>query len=170
MEDFLQLAEERYSVRHYSQKEIESEKLDKILRAAQVAPTAANYQPQRIFVLKSEEALEKAKTVTPYCFNAPVVLLICYDKDVSWKAVDGHDSGVVDASIAITQMMLEAWDLGIGSVWVRGYDKRVLDEVFELPSNLESVALLPIGYPSEKARPAPLHARKYPIEHFVEEL
>ena len=151
MEDFLQLAEERYSVRHYSQKEIESEKLDKILRAAQVAPTAANYQPQRIFVLKSEEALEKAKTVTPYCFNAPVVLLICYDKDVSWKAVDGHDSGVVDASIAITQMMLEAWDLGIGSVWVRGYDKRVLDEVFDLPSNLESVALLPIGYPSEKA-------------------
>ena len=65
MEDFLQLAEERYSVRHYSQKEIESEKLDKILRAAQVAPTAANYQPQRIFVLKSEEALEKAKSVTP---------------------------------------------------------------------------------------------------------
>ena len=137
MEDFLQLAEERYSVRHYSQKEIESEKLDKILRAAQVAPTAANYQPQRIFVLKSEEALNKARSVTPYCFNAPIVLLICYDKNVSWKAIDGHDSGVVDASIAITQMMLEAWDLGIGSVWVRGYDKRVLDEVFDLPSNLE---------------------------------
>ncbi|WP_407462934.1 nitroreductase family protein [Methanobrevibacter sp.] len=170
MEDFLQLAEERYSVRHYSQKEIESEKLDKILKAAQIAPTAANFQPQRIFVLKSEEALEKARSVTPYCFNAPIVLLICYDKDVSWKAVDGHDSGVVDASIAITQMMLEAWDLGIGSVWVRGYDKRVLDEVFDLPSNLESVALLPIGYPSEKARPAPPHSRKFPIEHFVEEL
>ena len=120
--------------------------------------------------MKSDEALEKAKSVTPYCFNAPVVLLICYDKDVSWKAVDGHDSGIVDASIATTQMMLEAWDLGIGSVWVRGYDKRVLDEVFDLPSNLESVALLPIGYLSEKARPAPLHSRKYPIEHFVKEL
>ena len=120
--------------------------------------------------MKSEEALNKARSVTPYCFNAPIVLLICYDKNVSWKAIDGHDSGVVDASIAITQMMLEAWDLGIGSVWVRGYDKRVLDEVFDLPSNLESVALLPIGYPSEKARPAPLHARKYPIEHFVEAL
>ncbi|WP_295620793.1 nitroreductase family protein [uncultured Methanobrevibacter sp.] len=110
MEDFLQLAEERYSVRHFSSKEIESEKLDKILRAAQIAPTAANFQPQRIFVLKSDEVLEKAKSVTPYCFNAPVVLLICYDKDVSWKAVDGHDSGIVDASIATTQMMLEAWD------------------------------------------------------------
>ena len=170
MDEFLKLAEERFSVRNFSQDEIKQEELDKILRAGQVAPTAANFQPQRIFVLKSDEALDKAREVTPFCFNAPMVLLICYDKTVSWKAVDGHDSGIVDATIAITQMMLEAWDLGIGSCWVRGYDCRLLDKVFGLPANLESVALLPIGYLSEKSRPAPVHDRRIPIEDMVDYL
>lgn len=167
MDNFLKLAEERYSVRKFSQKEISQEDLDKILRAGQVAPTAANFQPQRIFVLKSKEALEKAKSVTPFCFNAPMVLMICWDKTVSWKAIDGHDSGVVDATIAITQMMLEAFDLGIGSCWVRGYDKRLLEKAFQLPENLESVSLLPIGYLLEDSKPHPVHFRRYPIENMV---
>ena len=72
MKDFLQLASERYSVRKYSDKQIEDEKLEKILMAAQVAPTGNNFQPQRIFVIKSEEALEKIRSFTPYCFGAPI--------------------------------------------------------------------------------------------------
>ena len=96
MQDFLQLATERYSVRKYSDKQIENEKLEKILKAAQIAPTGNNYQPQRIFVIKSKESLEKVRSFTPYCFNAPLVLLICYDKNVSWKTVDGHDAGLDD--------------------------------------------------------------------------
>ena len=167
MDSFLNLAEERYSVRKFSEKSIEKEDLDKILRSGQVAPTAANFQPQRIFVLKTEEALDKVKSVTPFCFNAPMVLMICWDKNVSWKAVDGHDSGVVDATIAITQMMLEAFDLGIGSCWVRGYDKRILEEVFELPENLESVALLPIGYLPEGSKAHPVHYSRKPIDDMV---
>ena len=79
-QNFLDLAESRYSVRNYSDRPIEQEKLDRILRAGQVAPTAANRQPQRIFVLKSNEAMETARFVTKYCFNAPTALLICYDK------------------------------------------------------------------------------------------
>ena len=167
-ESFLELAEERYSVRSYSQKEIEKEKLDKILKAGQVAPTAANFQPQRIFVIESEESLEKVRGVTPFCFDAPVVLMVCSDSNISWKAVDGHDSGPIDAAIAVTQMMLEAYDEGIGSCWVRGYDKNVLSQVFDLPSNLEPVALLPIGYPSEDSVPYPgAHDSRIPIEEMV---
>ena len=71
MKDFLELACERYSVRKYSDKQIEDEKLEKILKAAQVAPTGNNFQPQRVFVIKSEEGLEKIRSFTPYCFNAP---------------------------------------------------------------------------------------------------
>lgn len=167
MKDFLDLACERYSVRKYSDKEIEDEKLEKILKAGQVGPTANNFQPQRIFVIKSKEALEKIRSFTPYCFKAPIVLMICYDKDVSWNAIDGHDSGIVDSTIATTQMMLEAWDLGIGSVWVRGYDKRELDKLFELPENLVSVALLPLGYPSEKSKPIPRHFNNISIDEMV---
>lgn len=170
MKDFLDLACERYSVRKYSDRPIEDEKLEKILKAAQVAPTGNNFQPQRVFVIKSEEGLEKIRSFTPYCFNAPIVLLICYDKEVSWKTVDGHDAGLDDAVIATTQMMLEAFDLGIGSVWVRGYDKCVLDELFNLPDNMVTVALLPIGYPSDKAKPSPLHSRNVSMDVMVDYL
>ncbi len=166
--DFLELAENRYSVRKYSAKPIEQEKLDKILRAGQVSPTAANRQPQRIFVLKSEESLQKARSVTKYCFDAPLVLLICYDKEASWKAYDGHDSGYVDAAIVITQMMLEAFDEGIGSCWVRGYDKNDLIKALEIPDYLEPVALLPLGYPAEDS--SPLHGRhnsRLPLDETV---
>lgn len=167
MQDFLKLASERYSVRKYSDKEIEDEKLDKILKAGQIGPTANNSQPQRIFVIKSRDALEKIRFFTPYAFNAPVVLMICYDENVSGNARDGHDYGADDATIATAQMMLEAWDLGIGSVWVRGYDKRELEKLFDLPDNLVSVALLPIGYPSDKSKPSPLHSRNIGIDEMV---
>lgn len=167
MQDFLELTNERYSVRDYADKDIEKDKLEKILKAGQNAPTAANLQPHRVFVLKNKEALEKIRSFTPYSFNAPIVLLICYDKNISWKSVDGHDSGFVDAAIATTQMMLEAYDLGIGSVWVRGYDSRQLDKLFDLPENIVSVALLPIGYPSEKSEPIFLHYRNIDLDDMV---
>ena len=82
--DFLELAKKRYSERRYDSRPIEEEKLARILEAGRVAPTGANNQPQRIFVLKSEAALEKARSVTPYTYGAPLVLLVCYDSDVVW--------------------------------------------------------------------------------------
>lgn len=167
MKDFLTLACERYSVRKYSEKEIEDEKLEKILMASQVAPTSNNCQPQRIFVIKSEEALEKVRSVTPYCFNAPVVLMVCYDETVSRNAIDGHNYGFDDAIIATAHMMLEAYDIGIGSVWVRGYDKRKLDATFELTENLVSVALLPIGYPCENSKPSKAHFKNIEMKDMV---
>ena len=72
--DFLEMAEQRYSVRKYSDRPIEKEKMDKVLRAGQVAPTAVNMQPQRVFVLQSPEALEKARNVTRFTFGAPTIL------------------------------------------------------------------------------------------------
>lgn len=169
--DFLELAENRYSVRKYSDKPIEQEKLDRILRAGQVAPTAANAQPQRVFVIRSEDALAKIQALTPFHFNAPTVLLICADISRSWKAKDGHESGPVDAAIATTQMMLEAFDEGIGSCWVRGFDKNMVQEAFELPDHIEPVAMLPIGYPAEGSHPWPgAHDNRLPIEETVKYL
>ena len=165
---FLELAESRYSVRKYSTQPVEQEKLDRILRAGQVAPTAANAQPQRVFVLRSEEALEKVRHITPFHFNAPLVLLVCYDKRRSWKARDGHDSGHVDSAIVITQMMLEAFDEGTGSCWVRGFDKNAVIDAFGLPEHLEPVAMLPLGYPTEDSQPWPgAHDSRLALEETV---
>ncbi|WP_294008174.1 nitroreductase family protein [uncultured Methanobrevibacter sp.] len=67
-------------MRKYPDREIESEKLDKILKASQVSPTANNSQPQRVFVIRSKQSLEKIRSFTPYCFNAPIVLMVCYEE------------------------------------------------------------------------------------------
>ena len=169
---FLELAENRYSVRSYSDKPIEPEKMDCILRAGQVAPTAVNYQPQKIYVLKSKEALQKVYSVTRYAYDAPVVLLICADETQVWRsAVEQYDTGEMDASIVCTHMMLEAWELGIGSVWVRGFDSRQITKVFDLPKHIKPICLLPIGYPSEDAEPyVQWHSSYKPLEETVEEL
>ena len=84
--NFLELAEERYSVRSYSNKPIEEEKMKRILKAAQLAPTAVNYQPQKIYILKSQEALTKIRSLTNATYNAPIVFLICSDVTKTWKS------------------------------------------------------------------------------------
>jgi nitroreductase len=117
--EFEELARNRYSLRKFSPKPVEKEKLDLILEAGRLAPTACNYQPQRILVIKSEEALAKLKKCTPYVFDAPTALLVCYDGKVSWKrGYDGKESGDIDASIVGTHLMMEAAQLGLGTTWV----------------------------------------------------
>lgn len=140
-------------MRSFSSRPIEDEKLYRILQAGQVAPTAVNYQPQKIYVLQSEDALQKIRKLTNSTYKAPAVLLVCYDVRLSWKSnfVKGYDSGVMDASIVCTHMMLEAWELGIGSCWVMMFDPEEVKRAFKLPGYIHPVCLLAIGYASETA-------------------
>ncbi len=132
--EFLQLAKERYSMRKFSDRKIEKEKLDLILEAGRISPTAVNFQPQRILVIDSEENLAKLKSCTPYHFHAPLALLVCYDSTVSWKrSYDNKDMGEVDSSIVATQMMLEAVELGLGSTWVGHFDPVCIRTSFDIP-------------------------------------
>lgn len=157
--DFLKLAEERYSVRSFTDKAVTKEDLDKILKAGHVAPTACNIQPQRILVINSEEAIAKLKNCTKCHFNAPTALLVCYSKEACWKRrYDGANSGEIDASIVTTHMMLEAAALGVGSTWVMYFDPAAMREAFAIPEDLEPVALLVMGYPAEDAAPIAMHS------------
>lgn len=153
--DFLELAKERYSVRKFTDKQVEQEKLDKILEAGNVAPTAVNYQPQRIYVLQSEEALAKAKAVCPCTYDAPTVLLFAYDDDKDWDDPKqaGIHSGQQDVSIVATHIMLEAWELGIASCWVNLFPNDEVESTFGLPENEKVVLMMPLGYAAEDAKP-----------------
>lgn len=156
--DFLTLAQNRYSVRKFDERPVEQEKIDRILKAGHAAPTACNLQPQKIFVLKSEAVLDKLKRITKCHFNAPLAMLVCYDKTVSWKRkYDGKDSGDIDASIVTTHMMMEAWELGIGSTWVMHFDPAAARAELDLSDDLEPTAFLMLGYPAEDAVPFHLH-------------
>ena len=107
---FLELAKERYSVRSYANQPVEQEKIDLILEAAKLAPTAVNYQPQKIYVLKSEAAMAKINRLCRCIYGAPLVFLICSDERKTWKSQTewGYSSGEMDCSIVCTHMMLEA--------------------------------------------------------------
>ena len=166
--DFIELARQRYSVRKFSGRAVEKEKIDLILKAGQLSPTACNNQPQRILVIESEQALAGLKDCTAYHFNAPVVFLICFDKTAAWnRKYDNHDSGEVDASIVTTHMMLEAADLWLGITWVGYFDPAKTCEAFHLPENYVPVAMLPTGYPAETAHPNTAHDNRYPTEQTV---
>ena len=165
---FLELAKNRYSNRKFSDRKVEKEKLDRILEAGRVAPTAVNYQPQRILVIDSQDSLEKLKLCTRYHFDAPLALVVCYDSTTSWKDPSGRDQGIVDASIVNTHMMLQAAELGVYSTWVGHYDNDALRRKFSLPPFLVPVAILPLGYPAADSGPHPkLHYSRLDLTETV---
>ena len=166
--DFEKLSAERYSLRKFSDRPIEQEKLDAVLEAGRNAPTAHNLQPQRIFVLRSPEALEKADGCTGCHFHPPVMLVVAYDPAVSWhREGDGKDHGEIDAAIAATQMMLAAADLGLGTTYVGMFEPEKLLAAFPEMAGLCPIAMLPLGYPAEGAHPSRLHADRKPVEELV---
>lgn len=166
--DFMELCKTRRSVRRFQDRPIEQEKLDLILEAGRLAPTAANLQPQRIYVLTSPEAMAKAAEAAAHMVHdAPAALLVCYDSDTSWKADrfgEEYDGGEVDAAIVATHMMMEATELGLGSLWVRGFNSVKAHEVFELPENIHVICFLVLGYADEAYLAKPRTGRKELVE------
>ena len=170
--DFEKLSAERYSLRKFSDRPVEQEKLDLILEAARSAPTAHNLQPQRVLVLRSAEAREKARKATPFRFGEPLLLVVACDEAASWhRECDNKPHGQIDAAIAVTQMMLQAADLGLGTTYIGVFDPEVLKTEFpEELKGLTPIALLPLGYPAEGAHPSRLHADRKPMEEIVKYL
>ncbi|MBR6754991.1 MAG: nitroreductase family protein [Clostridia bacterium] len=166
--DFLEFARDRYSVRKFESRHLEKEIIDKILECGHIAPTGCNYQPQRILVLNNDEAIEKLKKCTKCHFDAPTAMLICYNKDESWvRKYDGALSAPVDAGIVTTHLMLMAHSLGVGSCWVMHFDPFAVRLEFNIPENIEPLALLVMGYPHKESRPLELHSKVRPIDEVV---
>ena len=170
--NFSELIKERYSVRSFKSRPIEKETLDKILAAGLLAPTARNFQPQKIFVASSKESLEALAGACRFTFGAPTVLVVGYDKDRVWKnkLAEGLDSGETDAAIVTTHMMLAATEQGLGSCWVGYFNPDDVKKALGLPDSVTVTALLPIGYPADDAQPFPLHYESRSLEDTVTEI
>ena len=165
--DLLKLCAERYSLRSFADTPIPDDILNRILEAGRLSPTAMNLQPQRVFVIRSEEALAKMRTVKK-CYGANTVLMICGDTEAACnRPIVDHCMAEMDCTIATTQMMLTAQSLGVGSCWICAFDVPAMAAVFDLPANLTPYILLALGYPSDTAEPGPRHFERYPLEHTV---
>ena len=170
--DFLELAKKRYSVRKYDDRPVEKEKIDLLIEAAMAAPTAKNIQPQRIYVLQSEEAVAKVAALSPCTFGAKALLVFTYSLDEEWHnpLEEGIRSGIEDVSIVATHVMMEAEDLGLGTCWCNFFPNSELEKALGIPENEKSVLFMTLGYPAEDSRPGPLHEPCRPAEEVVKYL
>jgi nitroreductase len=152
---FLDLAAERYSLRKFSERAVEKDKILQLFEAARLAPSAVNYQPYH-FIVVTDETL-KARVAEGYSrewfTKAPVVIVALADHDASWKRRDGKDHADIDVAIAVDHLILAAAELGLGTCWVCAFDAAHVQAVLELPEHLEAVALIPLGYPLDDSRP-----------------
>lgn len=150
--EFKELIRRRYSVRNYSTQAIEDDKLNMILEAARIAPSAVNYQPVKLYVVREKEKLSDIKGCyhREWIKNAPVVIVAVGLHSVAWKrGTDLKDSTDIDTAIVIDHMTLQATELGLGTCWVCNFDVEKCRKILGLNPDEEPIALLPIGYPVE---------------------
>ena len=149
---FSELIKTRYSVRAYKPDPVEDEKLEQVLEAARLAPTAANRQPFRFIVMrtKGREAELQRIYKRAWFTQAPVILCVCAIPAEGWVRVDGKGYADVDAAIAMDHLILAATDLGLGTCWIAAFDPAAAREVLGLPDGVEPIAFTPLGYPASR--------------------
>jgi nitroreductase len=168
--DFLDLVKARYSCKNFDGSPVEQADLDAILEAGRLAPTAKNLQEQHVYVMRSADALAQVDKVTPCRYGAPVVLVIAYDtSNVFTYPGDGtRTSGVEDATIVATHMMLAATARSVDSCWINFFDPDLARETFGLPAGEEVVSLLDLGHAAEGVAPLPNHDKRKSLAETVE--
>ena len=166
--DFKDVVKNRYSCKKYSSRKVEPEKIEAILEAGRLAPTAKNLQEQHIYVVQSEEALAKIDKVTPCRYNAPVCLIVAFDKNNVYTYPDSaRESGVEDAAIVATHLMLAAANEGVDSCWLNCIYLDKIAEEFGLPDNEEVLMILDLGYAEEGAGPLANHGIRKPLSETI---
>ncbi len=165
----MDVCKKREATRKFKSDQIDEEIIRKILEVGRFAPTAKNLQPQRIFVIRSKEGLEKIDQASPCRYHAPTVLLVCSDKKVAWSKGD-YSTYEMDACIVATHLMLGATNYGVGNIWIEMFDKDFIKSAFALGENVEPICLIPLGYKAEDDKGNPLHHQRKELEEIVEYL
>ncbi|MCK4653297.1 MAG: nitroreductase family protein [Candidatus Cloacimonetes bacterium] len=146
----------RRSIRSFTEKEIPSDILEKVLEAGRVAPSSQNKQCWRFVVVQNEEIRKKLAfksgfigKVNFFIKNAPVIIVACADPSRSVH-LNEQDYYLVDTAIAFQQMILTAWNYGIGSCWLAAFNEKKVKEILQIPDKIRIVTLSPFGYPKER--------------------
>jgi len=156
--EFLELAKKRYSCRAYRSDPVENDKLQKVLEAARLAPTACNLQPFQLIVIhtKGREADLRRIYSSSWFTQAPLIICACGIPSESWRRRDGKNYCEVDVTIAMDHLILAATNLGIGTCWIGAFNPDSAREILGLPDDVEPIAFTPLGYtadgPGHKSR------------------
>ena len=148
--DFYDVIKQRRSVRGYRSTPVEQEKLARVLEAARLAPTAANRQPIQLYVIRKKELRRRLMEAysQQWFADAPIIICACARPSEAWARMDGKSYADVDTTIAMDHLILAATAEGLGTCWIGAFNPERLREVLGIPTELEPVALTPLGYPA----------------------
>lgn len=166
--EFFEVIKNRYACKKFDGRPVEKEQLDAILEAGRLAPTAKNLQEQRIYVVQSEEGLAKIDKVTPCRYGAATAIVVAFDTNHVFTYPGGNrNSGVEDASIVATHMMLAAKAVGVDSCWLNFFDPEETAKELGLPENEEVLMILDLGYAAEGTTPLAPHTQRKELSETV---
>ena len=166
--EFTEVVKNRYSCKKFNDSKITAQQLNEILEAGRLAPTAKNLQEQHIYVVQSEEGLAKIDKVTPCRYGATTVLVVAFDKNNVFTYPGGkRDSGIEDATIVATHMILAAHNAGVDSCWINFFDPEILAKELNLPENEEVLMLLNLGFAAEGTKALPNHFNRKELTQTV---
>jgi nitroreductase len=152
--EFKDLIQTRYSVRSYRSDPVEEDKLQQVLEAARLAPTAANQQPFQLIVIHTEGCEEEVGEIyrRSWFTQAPLVICACGLPENAWVSKEGINYAYVDVAIVMDHLILAATNLGLGTCWVADFDREKAREVLGLPDDVVPIALTPLGYPADQPK------------------
>ena len=166
--DFMETVKNRYSCKNFDGRPVPQDKLNAILEAGRLAPTAKNLQEQHIYVAQTPQALAKIDGVTPCRYGASTVLVVAFDRNhVFTYPGEQRDSGVEDASIVATHLMLAATNAAVDSCWINFFDPEAAAKTLGLPENEEVLMLLDLGHAAEDGKPLPNHSSRKALTETV---
>ena len=150
----------RTSVRKYTQEKVSLEQIEMLMRAGMAAPSAKNTQPWEFVVIQNRETLLKITEFHPYSFmlkEAPLAIAVCADIQQELPDLKGLDYWVQDCAAATENIMLQAVEMGLGSVWLGVFPKenlyKPLAKLLSVPSNIIPISLIAVGHPDGETHP-----------------
>lgn len=162
--DLYEAIKKRYSCRSYSSKPIEQEKLERILEAARLAPSAKNLQDWRFIIVTDErkrKQLAIAANEQTFIATAPAIIVGCSNTDYAMPC--GQKISSIDVAIAMEHIALTATAEGLATCWIGAFQLEKVRKALDIPKGIEVIELMPIGYPSDKET----HRPREPIDNIV---
>lgn len=167
---FQELIISRQSVRSFKADLPDKEALTLVLNAARVAPSAVNFQPWQFIVVTESEKLKELKACyhREWFMSAPACIVVLGNHNEAWhRQSDKKDHTDIDVSIAIDHLTLQATEIGLGTCWVCNFEVDKVVALFDLPTYLEPIALIPIGFPSNTEDVSPKEKERKPLDEIV---
>lgn len=167
---FKDLISARQSVRSFKAKVPSKELLTQVLNAARVAPSAVNFQPWQFIVVSEKDKLEALYGCyhREWFKSVPACIVVVGNHNEAWhRKADNKDHTDIDVAIAIDHLTLQAADLGLGTCWVCNFEVSQVATLFDLPTYLEPIALLPIGYPLDMENLKFKEKKRKPLDEIV---